>query len=229
MTHLQPQEQGRGSSLLESAFWESCRQLKQVVEGENSSASFVCGGVITIATTGLGKEKLAKKTSPPVKIFWASPGKSHARKVVLPLKESADSNLQILQQLVKDCAPVTTKCDLDKIDPNYLKVGEMDSDNFATSFDLAKFGILEFVERILYPAIEESHKINFQSRKLSAELCKLNVGNNYSLLHIYLLTDTYRRIQGGPASPVERLARHVPPTRSVHWWFACHLNLVEAI
>jgi hypothetical protein len=160
--------------------------LKQVVEGEKISASFVCGAVITIATTGLEKEKLAKKASPPVKIFWASPGESRARKVVLPQKESADSNLQILQQLVEDCTPATTKCDLDKVDLNYLKVGKMEPDNFVTSFNLAKFGILEFVERILYPEIEESHKINFQSRKLSAELCKLNAGQRIIPFSIFI-------------------------------------------
>lgn len=166
-------------------------ELKSSISGQQSSSSFTCGGTIDIETTS-GNNNSAKLGSSPVSIFWAVENDSHARKVVLPLnKVAVDSNQQILEQLVKDCSPATFgKGEQDVLDLSYRKAGKMDPAQFAATFDLTKFGILENVEQILLPSISTKEKANVQFRKLRAELYKLNVRLFSFMTSITALTDT---------------------------------------
>jgi hypothetical protein len=179
VAHLQPGGKRGAPPLQESVSWQCCRQLKQVIAGEQSTASFACGGTITITTTPLGEdanEALVERTSAPVGIYWAVHNDSHARQVVLPLSGAGVSNEDVLQELVRDCAPATFgRGEQDVLDPAYRKAGKMDTEAFATTFDLAQFGILENVEQILLPSVGNDNESNLRLRKLSARLYNLNV------------------------------------------------------
>lgn len=174
-THLEPQTQE--SILLQ----ENCQELKESIDGQRSLSSFACGGTIKIADT-----KPEKGSSSPVSIFWALENDSYARKVVLPLRNlAADSNQQVLDQLVNDCSPATFgRGEEDVLDPTYRKAGKMDPDQFATTFDLPKFSILKNIEQILLPSISTKEGSKIQFRKLSAELYKINVGGKFIVVSI---------------------------------------------
>lgn len=178
VARIQPGEKHGAPPLQESAFWQSCRQLKQVIVSEQLTASFTCGGTITIAATSPGEdvdEALVGQTSAPIGIYWAIGNDSHARRVVLPLSGAGDSNEHVLQELVRACIPATFgKGEQDVLDLAYRNAGKMDTEAFATTFDPAQFGILENVEQILLPSIGNDGESKLQLRKLSAKLYKLN-------------------------------------------------------
>jgi hypothetical protein len=63
----------------------------------------------------------------------------------------------------------------DVIDPKYRKAGKLDPKQFATSFHLSAFRILDNVEQILLPNFEKADRRPIPLRKLKAQLYKLNV------------------------------------------------------
>ncbi|KAJ9193161.1 hypothetical protein DTO164E3_5523 [Paecilomyces variotii] len=160
------------SSLQDGAFTEVCRQLRKLVEGENSSASFACGGTIPI-----GKDDNEHNSScAPVNLFWKTGEDTQAQKLVLPLTDTQESNASLLQRLVDDCSPATFgRGDQDVLDPSYRMAGKLDTDKFASNFHPADFGILENVEQILLPSIRTDLENYLQFRKITAHLYKLNV------------------------------------------------------
>lgn len=156
----------------DGAFTEVCRQLRKLVEGENSSASFACGGTIPI-----GKDDNEYNSScAPVNLFWKTGEDTQAQKLVLPLTDTQESNASLLQRLVDDCSPATFgRGDQDVLDPSYRMAGKLDTDKFASNFHPADFGILENVEQILLPSIRTDLENYLQFRKITAHLYKLNV------------------------------------------------------
>jgi hypothetical protein len=73
VSHLRPREEHGTPPVQDSAFWQSCRQLKQIIAGEQSTASFTCGGTITISSKAPGghlADGLSERTSDPVSIYW---------------------------------------------------------------------------------------------------------------------------------------------------------------
>jgi hypothetical protein len=176
---LQPGKKYGASPLQEIAFWQCCRQLKQAIVGKEATASFTCGGTITIATTPPGEdvvEGLVARASTPIRIYWTVKDDSHARTVVLPLSGARDSNERVLRELVRDCWPATFgRGEQDVLDLTYRKAGKMDAEAFATTFDPMHFGILANIEQILLPSVGDNGEAKFQLRKLSAKLYKLNV------------------------------------------------------
>ncbi|KAL1967105.1 hypothetical protein VTN77DRAFT_3629 [Rasamsonia byssochlamydoides] len=164
-------------SLQQNAFTEACRQLKESIEGEHASASFACGGTILIGNDDtVEDESSTRRISPPVHIFWATEKNSNnARRLVLPLGDTEDSNANMLRQLVMDCSPATFgKGDKDVLDSSYRKAGKLDRDQFASSFHPADFGILENIEQILLPSVSTELENCLQFRKVTADLYKLN-------------------------------------------------------
>lgn len=160
------------SSLQGSSFIEACRQLRTLVEGENSSASFACGGTISIGNIDTEQPS----SSPPVNLFWAAREDAQAQKLELPLTDTQQSNPSLLQRLVADCTPATFgRGDQDVLDPNYRMAGKLDPEKFASSFHPADFGILENVEQILLPSVRTDLENCLQHRKITAHLYKLNV------------------------------------------------------
>ena len=89
----------------QTAFVESCRQLKDLVDGQQSTASFACGGAIPISTAdSIQPEGI--QSSDPVNIFWAEGDDgTHARRLTLPLIH--ESNPGALEALVDACSPAT--------------------------------------------------------------------------------------------------------------------------
>ena len=89
----------------QTAFVESCRQLKDLVDGQKSTASFACGGAIPISTADTSQPE-GIQSSDPVNIFWAEGDDgTHARRLTLPLIH--ESNPGALEALVDACSPAT--------------------------------------------------------------------------------------------------------------------------
>ncbi|KAL3469173.1 hypothetical protein BJX99DRAFT_241925 [Aspergillus californicus] len=160
---------------------ESCRQLRSFIEGERAAASFSCGGSIPLVVD-IGSETGKKASDPlsvsaPVNIFWGKKDNSTAHKLTLPVGLSdTDTNVKTLRRLVADCDPASFgRGEKDVIDPEYRKAGQINVDEFATSFHPADFGILEIVGQVLLPSISDEKDNQLQFRKIKAELYKLNV------------------------------------------------------
>lgn len=89
----------------QTAFAESCRELKDLVDGQQSTASFACGGAIPIPTADTSQPE-GIQSSDPVNIFWAEGDDgTHARRLTLPLIH--ESNPGALEALVDACSPAT--------------------------------------------------------------------------------------------------------------------------
>ncbi|KAL1861939.1 hypothetical protein Plec18170_000763 [Paecilomyces lecythidis] len=166
------EETGGSSSLQDGAFREVCDQLRKLVEGENSSASFACGGRISIGDD----DAELPNNSAPVNLFWKTSQDTQAQKLMLPLADTQESNSALLQRLVDECSPATFgRGDQDVLDPSYRMAGKLDTDKFASSFHPADFGILANIEQILLPSISTNLENKLQFRKITADLYKLNV------------------------------------------------------
>ncbi|KAJ5193865.1 Oxoglutarate/iron-dependent dioxygenase [Penicillium cf. griseofulvum] len=173
-------EPSTAPSLEKLTFDEICRQLKAFVAGKRASASFVCGGLVSIDTKkpAPGSVSQTISVSPPVRICWRKDGDNIPREVALPLHSNTDSKSASddLHQLVVDCDPASFgKGQEDVIDPQYRKAGKLEPQHFFTSFHPADFGILQNVEQILLPNFNTDGQNSLPFRKLSAELYKLNV------------------------------------------------------
>ena len=165
----------------ESAFIESCRQLKRCIDDEQATATFTCSGTIPISESQ-PEETLV---SAPVSIFWSTGNDSTAHKLVLPLNGTVqESSAGALQQLVADCDPASFGLgDKDVIDPEYRRAVKLNPDQFASSFHPANQGIIENIEQILLPSFSSEHENKFQSRKIHAELYKFNVSQVVTFAH----------------------------------------------
>ncbi|KAJ1709359.1 hypothetical protein G4B11_001652 [Aspergillus flavus] len=159
----------------QDSFLDSCLQLKTFIEGERNTASYACGGSIPIGqTTGPAGEH--PRSSGPVSIFW-SIGNGSARHLSLPLSADAeDARPEMLQQLIASCGPASFGRGQETVmDLSYRKAGKLDPENFATSFHPAEFGIIETIEKVLLPGIVGEAANRLGSRKIYAELYKLNI------------------------------------------------------
>lgn len=199
-TKLKEEEKSTSSapSLTKLAQDELIRNLEASIIGERASASFVCGGTIPIKNdTGNVSPSPSQQSSPdekplsndqpirdtkaasPVHIFWAKEDDTAARKLILPVNSIpiTDSSTERLTQLVSDCEPASFgRGTQDIIDPEYRRAGKLDKNRYATNFYLSDYGIIENVERVLLPRfISEADKVGLSSRKLSAEMYKLNI------------------------------------------------------
>ncbi|KAL4970337.1 uncharacterized protein BDV14DRAFT_195032 [Aspergillus stella-maris] len=91
--------------------------------------------------------------------------------LVLPSEDTA-----ALKQLLKDCEPATFgKGQEDVHDPEYRNTGKMDPNKFATTFHPADFGIIENMNKILFPSVSTEMENSLGFRKLRVGLYKLNV------------------------------------------------------
>ncbi|KAJ5083628.1 hypothetical protein N7456_013055 [Penicillium angulare] len=183
-------------SLSKTAFNKVCRQLEECIVGEHASAAFVCGGTIAIINTNTAsheasakisksKSKSTLKPSKPVTIFWtAKNDDSKASKLVLPLGNSSSSSstdattpaVDRLSQLVDDCEPAGFGKGQEAVmNLEYRKAGKLDPEQFATTFHPADFGIIENIEQVLVPNLNEANEALFTFRRVEAELYKLNI------------------------------------------------------
>lgn len=212
----------------QSAFIESCRQLKRFIDDEQATATFACSGTIPISESQ-PEETLV---SAPVSIFWSTGNGSTAHKLVLPLNGTVqESSAGALQQLVADCDPASFGLgDKDVIDPEYRRAVKLNPDQFASSFHPANHGIIEDIEQILLPSFSSEHENKSQSPKIHAELYKFNVSQVVTFAHgcrQLILATFYRLIQDRLASFASMLILHAPRTKLDHWWFAYQLHSKE--
>ncbi|KAE8369726.1 hypothetical protein BDV27DRAFT_172386 [Aspergillus caelatus] len=160
---------------VQDRFLDSCLQLKTFIEGERTTASYACGGSIPIVQT-TGPPDTHPRGSGPINIFW-SIGNGSARHLSLPLRADAeDANPEMLQHLIGSCGPASFgRGEETVIDLSYRKAGKLEPENFATSFHPADFGIIETIEKVLLPGIVGEAANRLGSRKIYAELYKLNI------------------------------------------------------
>jgi hypothetical protein len=158
-----------------TAFDDVCHRLEQAIVGENSSASFACGGAIPTANTLAandmtgGAQVANAKPVKPINIFWETK-ECLARKLILPLHAAGNcpTDTQI-RHLVSDCEPAGFGRGQELVmDDQYRKASKLDPDRFATSFHPADHGIIHALEKILVPQLDIS-------RQVKVELYKLNV------------------------------------------------------
>ncbi|KAE8137959.1 hypothetical protein BDV38DRAFT_245960 [Aspergillus pseudotamarii] len=159
----------------QDSFLDSCLQLKTFIEGEQTTASYACGGSIPIVQA-TGPPDKHPRGSGPVNIFW-SIGNGSARHVSLPLRADAeDANPEVLQHLINSCGPASFGRGQETVmDLSYRKAGKLDPENFATSFHPAEFGIIETIEKVLLPGTVSEAANRLGSRKIYAELYKMNI------------------------------------------------------
>ncbi|KAJ5344800.1 hypothetical protein N7452_002804 [Penicillium brevicompactum] len=148
-------------------------KLAKTIAGMSESASFVCGGLITIQVNEASRDDQVLSSS-PVRLGWCI-GEGHpAHLLTLPLCHdiSSESAIEGLSDLAQDCEPASFgKGGKDVLDPEYRKAGKLDPHQFTSSFNLSDFQILENVEHILLPKLFPDDN----NHKLKAELYKLNV------------------------------------------------------
>lgn len=156
---------------------EVYRELQSVIEDECSKTSFACGGSISISRDCDVTQKVHTQSSDPVSIFWLSSNDNGGvRYVALPPKLTPDPNSPSIEELASDCTTASFgRGGEDVIDPEYRRAGKMDTTQFASSFHPADFGLLENIEQILLPEFEGKPEDHTCSRKLVADLYKLNV------------------------------------------------------
>ncbi|KAF7596013.1 hypothetical protein BBP40_003793 [Aspergillus hancockii] len=166
------------SSETEPAFIETCRQLRALIDGEQTTSSFACGGAIPITSTDATPVE-GNAVSYPVNIFWSSGVSVTASRLVLPLNDTATGEAtspETLQHLVASCDPASFgRGQEDVLDLSYRRAGKIDPEQFATSFHPADFSIIETIERVLLPSISSAEENELQFRKIRAELYKINV------------------------------------------------------
>ena len=209
----------------QTAFVESCRQLKDLVDGQKSTASFACGGAIPISTADTSQPE-GIQSSGPVNIFWAEGDDgTHARRLALPLIH--ESNPGALEALVHACSPATFgRGQQDVMDESYRKAGKLNPDQFATSFHPADFGIIETIERVLLPTM--SNKQGWRSHRIHAELYKMNVCKSPSF-GIILADDISRSTRGHRVSFVAMLILPALHSKLALWLFVSLLLSREAV
>ncbi|KNG90844.1 hypothetical protein ANOM_000988 [Aspergillus nomiae NRRL 13137] len=159
----------------QDSFLDSCLELKTFIEGERATASYACGGSIPIAQTAAVSE-IHSRVSGPINIFW-SIGNGSARRLSLPLRPDAeDASPEVLQRLIASCGPASFgRGEQNVMDLSYRKAGKLDPESFATSFHPADFGIIEAIEKVLLPGMLTEATNTLGSRKIYAELYKMNI------------------------------------------------------
>lgn len=147
------------STLSRTAFTAVCRQLEESIRSEKASASFACGGTIPVRNIDESQDVGALKSSGPINVFWKL--KSGAQKLTLPLGSCVDGDVEDgsntrLRQLVADCEPAGFgRGQEDVMDLEYRRAGKLETHQFATSFHPADFGIVERVEQVLLPTLNQ--------------------------------------------------------------------------
>lgn len=187
-------------TLLQLAEQRALAQLKQAVEGYQSTANYCCGGRIAISSpidsheTDLGDARSLEypTNAPPIAIRWDAPKEELlSNKITFPFV-SGDSNstaTSIFDSLLQACAPATFGHNgKDVLDEGYRKAGKLDRTQFSVDFHPHDFGVLDAISQLLLPEVRGSHlEGREEHRGVLAELYKLNVNLTFSFL--LLITD----------------------------------------
>src|SRR5699024_8428851 len=91
-----------------------------------------------------------------------------------------DNSPNSVKQLVNSCTPATFgREEEDVLGTSYRDAGALDPDSLGTTFHPADFGILNLIEQLLLPSIYSTVGNEFLSRRVKAELYKLNVSLSF--------------------------------------------------
>lgn len=170
------------SSLSRAAFKAVCSRLEKSITAEKAAASFACGGIIPVKGSVEEVRKTVQvKPSGPINVFWARKDEPGAQQLILPLGVSvplddSPNSPARLGQLVADCEEAEFGRGQESVlDPKYRKAGKLAPHQFASSFHPADFGIVERVEQVLLPTLNELDGDLLKIRRMGMELYMLNV------------------------------------------------------
>ncbi|CEJ61283.1 hypothetical protein PMG11_09820 [Penicillium brasilianum] len=178
-------------SLSQIAFEKSCQELGQLISGEKASATFACGGAVSI---GDNLPPGTHDVSPPVRISWTAKDGSCLHQVMLAITGGSPVGTERLTQLVFDCEVASFgKGEKNIVDLTYRNAGKIDPSQFLNSFHPADFKILDDVEQLLVPSFNCLRESQLPFRRLKAELYKLN-GQTATFRNMSTPLDPKRRL-----------------------------------
>ncbi|KAI9873288.1 MAG: hypothetical protein M1830_000577 [Pleopsidium flavum] len=155
----------------------SLQLLSSAIQGEQATATFACGGTVTLRSTHDHDpaEEQKQLSCPPVILRWDSSEKNVARRLELPLSPGHGSELN---RLLEDCQPATFGLGgVDVLDESYRKASKLDNTRFSTNFNPYDYGIVDTISQILFPSIDKysDEDSGLELRGVRAELYKLNI------------------------------------------------------
>lgn len=160
-------------------------KLAAAVAGEAATATFACGGAISVDSC-TSSQTPKDGTVSRVDLRWDSHCGSGGSKISFPLQQTGDDK-QMLARLTADCQPAT-------YDVNG-NVSSLDSTAFSTNFHPHDCGIIDAIRQVMLPSMCAGDEgIGIGTRGVKAELCNLNVGF-FSLSHTNLYWLTYFVLQ----------------------------------
>ena len=159
-------------------------QLRDAVDGYQTTASYCCGGSLPISTDAnpprfaSDLSASSQKTAPPIALRWDVPNEeSTAKTIHFPILPSTthESN-SLLGGLLTACAPATFgRNSEDVLDETYRKSGKLDRNQFSVDFHPHDYGIIDSIAQILMPETHVAVGDQEEHRGVVAELYKLNV------------------------------------------------------
>jgi hypothetical protein len=163
-------------------------QLKQAVEGYQSTANYCCGGRIAISSPidshetdlGDGRSSEYPTNASLTAVRWDSPKeKPLSNKITFPFvpEDSNSTATSIFDSLLQACAPATFGYNgKDVLGEGYRKAGKLDRAQFSVDFHPHDFGVLDAISQLHLPEVRGSHlEGREEHRGVLAELYKLNV------------------------------------------------------
>ncbi len=150
--------------------------LKHTVVGAKASASFSCGGFVTISNDiAVNSAATRKAVAPPVVLHWDT-SDDQSRKIIFGSESSETAETQTtIQEMCNSCQLASFgRQGQDVYDPAYRQALKLEPSQFTTNFHPHDYGILDELAQILLPAYlgdrEDEDLIG-----VHAELYKLNV------------------------------------------------------
>jgi hypothetical protein len=136
-------------------------QLRDAVDGYQSTANYCCGGSIPISPSAETRQIVVNVpgtsnfpiVAPPVTLRWDTPGNPDlAQKIQFPLDGQNPNSNALLQGLFRACSPGTFGLGGGNIgNVPYHRAGKLDRERFSSNFHPHDYGIVDAVQQILLP------------------------------------------------------------------------------
>lgn len=191
-------------------------ELAAAVAGEAATATFACGGAISVDSCTSSKTP-KDGTISHVDLRWDSHCGSGGSKISFPLQQTGDDK-EMLARLTADCQPATYD-----VDGN---VSKLDSTAFSTNFHPHDCGIIDAIRQVMLPSMCAGDEgIGIGTRGVKAELCNLNVcffSLSQTFIGLHILGCRYTQVRLAYVMPM--LIPHADHYNSGLLWCACHVH-----